>query len=86
MNSGAYQIMPICDVSGRCVTMHAPNQRKYKNIVNWMREFWCILFITARDEENQKSCVVIIYHADHLTDSYEMIKKVMLVRDALPWQ
>jgi hypothetical protein len=84
MNAGAYQIMPIRDVSGRCVIMYAPNQRKFRNIVNWMRAFWYMHFITARDEENQKSGVVMVYHVDHVTDSYEMIKKAMQVRDALP--
>lgn len=33
MNSGAYQIMPISDVSGRCVIVYALNERKCQQIM-----------------------------------------------------
>lgn len=82
MHTGAYQTLPIRDISGRGVVIYAPGQRSYKMIENWLRGLWYMVSLTTRDLENQKVGIVTIFHPDplsHGTDSYDIISKNLLV-------
>lgn len=87
MDSGAWQTMPDRDVARRVVVFYAPGQRTFKNIENWMRAMWYMFYIVAKDQDNQKSGMVMVVYLRGFTDqrdTFEEAQKITLVRDAMP--
>ena len=87
MDSGAWQTMSDRDVAGRVVVFYAPGQRVFKTVENWMRALWYMLYLSAKDEDNQKSGMVVVLYLEGFTnkrDTFEQAKKITMVRDAIP--
>lgn len=87
MDSGAWQTMPDRDVAGRVVIFHAPGQRVFKTVENWMRALWYMIYINSKDEDNQKSGSVVVVYLEGFSNkraTFEQAKKISMVRDAIP--
>jgi hypothetical protein len=87
MNSGAFQIMPERDTAGRAIILYAPGQRIYNQIENWMKAMWYLMYVVAKDIDNQLLGVCIVVYFRGFTtvrDTFEQAQKLTVVRDAIP--
>ncbi|VEU33822.1 unnamed protein product [Pseudo-nitzschia multistriata] len=87
MDCGALQTMPDRDAAGRVVILYAPGQRVFNTVENWLRAMWYMLSVTAKDEDNQKSGMVMVVYLRGFTnrrDTFEQAKKITMVRDSIP--
>jgi hypothetical protein len=87
MNSGAFQIMPERDTAGRAIILYAPGQRIYNKIENWMKAMWYLMYVVAKDIDNQLTgiCIVVYFRGfTTVRDTFEQAQKLTVVRDAIP--
>ena len=86
MDSGAWQTLPERDSAGRAVVCYCPGQREFRRFENWLRAMWYMYSVLAKDEENQKSGMVIILYLRGYTnkrDTFEQAKRITMIRDAI---
>jgi hypothetical protein len=87
MDSGALQIMPDRDTAGRAILLYAPGQRIFEKVENWMKAMWYLMFLVAKDIENQMTGICIVIYFRGFTDkhdTYEQAQKIASLREGMP--